>query len=77
MKKFTINGFNYNVPGDISSASFIIAGALLMKGSEINIQNVLFNKTRIGFINVLKKMNAKISISNIKTKQNETKQTIL
>ena len=42
-----------------------------MKGSEINIQNVLFNKTRIGFINVLKKMNAKISISNIKTKQNE------
>ena len=71
VKKFTINGFNYNVPGDISSASFIIAGALLMKGSEINIQNVLFNKTRIGFINVLKKMNAKISISNIKTKQNE------
>ena len=65
MKKFTINGFNYNVPGDISSASFIIAGALLMKGSEIHIQNVLFNKTRIGFINVLKKMNAKISISNI------------
>ena len=55
MKKFTINGFNYNVPGDISSASFIIAGALLMKGSEINIKNVLFNKTRIGFINVLKK----------------------
>ena len=42
-----------------------------MKGSEIHIQNVLFNKTRIGFINVLKKMNAKISISNIKTKQNE------
>ena len=70
-KKFIIDGFNYTVPGDISSASFIIAAALLKQGSNINIKNVLFNKRRTGFISVLQKMGAKIIISNIRTIQFE------
>ena len=63
-KKFTIKGFQYTVPGDISSASFIIAAAVLIKGSNINIKNVLFNETRIGFIKVLQKMGANIQLLN-------------
>lgn len=70
-KKFKFNGFKYKVPGDISSASFIIAAALLIKNSNINIKNVLINNTRIGFIKILKKMGAKILISNKKNIQFE------
>ncbi len=70
-KKFIVNGFNYTVPGDISSASFIIGAALLIRGSNIKVKNVLFNKRRTGFIKVLQKMGAKIIISNKRTIQFE------
>jgi len=66
IKKSTINtGFSLVVPGDISSASFIIAGAILLPGSEVVINDILYNKSRLGFINFLKKMNANICIKNI------------
>ena len=70
-KKFIIDGFNYTVPGDISSASFIVAAALLVPGSNINIKNVLFNQRRVGLIRILRKMGAKIKISNIRMIQFE------
>jgi 3-phosphoshikimate 1-carboxyvinyltransferase len=51
-----------HMPGDLSSASpFIIAG-LLVPGSEIRVDNVGLNPTRLGFVEVLKKMKAPISI---------------
>lgn len=52
------------VPGDISSAAFFIVAALITEGSELIIKNVGLNETRIGIINVLKKMNANIEIIN-------------
>ncbi len=57
---------NYNVPSDPSSASFIIAIAILTKGSKVRIKNVCINKYRIGFIHVLKRMGAKIKFVNQK-----------
>ena len=58
--KFNIKGFNYDVPGDISSASYLVAAALLIPNSNITIQNVLFNKTRSGYINSLQKMGVEL-----------------
>ncbi|MEF9991020.1 MAG: 3-phosphoshikimate 1-carboxyvinyltransferase [Romboutsia sp.] len=52
------------VPGDISSAAFIIAGALITKGSEVLIKNVGLNETRTGIIDVVKDMNGNIEILN-------------
>ncbi|WP_195939899.1 3-phosphoshikimate 1-carboxyvinyltransferase [Romboutsia sp. 1001713B170131_170501_G6] len=52
------------VPGDISSAAFIIVGALITKGSEVLIKNVGLNQTRTGIIDVVKNMNGKIEIIN-------------
>ena len=46
---------NYNVPGDPSSAAFFISAACLKPGSKLIVKNMLFNKTRIGFIKTLKK----------------------
>jgi len=52
------------VPGDISSASFMIVLALISKNSKILITNVLLNPTRIGILDTLKKMKAHIQIKN-------------
>lgn len=68
--KISVNPVNelYNhdiyVPGDISSAAFIIVGALITKGSEVEIKNVGLNETRTGIIDVIKNMNGNIEILN-------------
>lgn len=53
---------NYFIPGDISSASFFIVLTLLTNNSELLIKNVSLNPSRIGFLEVLKKMNANVSV---------------
>ncbi|MDD5044923.1 MAG: 3-phosphoshikimate 1-carboxyvinyltransferase [Candidatus Omnitrophica bacterium] len=50
------------VPSDISSASFFIVAALLLPGSRIRIRSVSLNPTRTGFLRVLKRMGADITI---------------
>ena len=59
------------VSGDPSSAAFMVAAVLLVKGSEITIKNVLINKYRIGFYEVLKKMGANIEFNKIRSVCNE------
>ena len=54
------------VPGDISSAAFIMVGALITRGSEVLIKNVGLNKTRTGIIDVIKDMNGEVEIINQK-----------
>lgn len=53
-----------SVPGDFSSASFFIVGALLIKDSEIIVRDVGINPTRTGLLKVLQEMGAEIEISN-------------
>jgi len=52
------------IPSDPSSASFFIALAILSKDSRLTIRNMLLNPTRIGFMNVLEKINIQTNISN-------------
>ncbi len=58
LKQF--KAFDYNVPGDISSASFFIVLTLLSKKSSLTIKEVNINPSRIGIITILNKMGAKI-----------------
>lgn len=53
-----------SVPGDISSAAFIIVAASIVKGSEVTILNVGLNETRTGILDVLKNMNGNFEIFN-------------
>lgn len=62
---------HYVIPSDISSASFFIVAGLIIPNSHIVIKNVGLNPTRIGFIDVLKKMGAQIEIQNLKEVTNE------
>lgn len=54
------------IPGDISSAAFFIAAALIVPGSEVLIKNVGINPTRDGILRVCRSMNADITLLNQK-----------
>ena len=55
---------NFDVPGDISSAAFLIVAALLVKNSKIKINNVGINPLRDGLVITLREMGGKISFLN-------------
>ncbi len=62
--------FDFRIPGDISSASFFIAGALL-SGKELKVIDCGINPTRTGFIRVLKRMGADISTEETEVRMGE------
>ncbi len=57
-------GTNILVPGDISSAAFLIVAATLIPGSEIMLRNVGINPTRTGLLKILLQMGANITLTN-------------
>lgn len=59
-----LNGREIKVPGDISSAAYFIAAALLVPGSELLIKNVGTNSTRAGILEVCRAMGADITYLN-------------
>jgi len=65
-----LNPLNMKVPSDTSSAAFLISLGVL-KGEDLLLKNVLINERRLGFIKVLKRMNANIEIVNINEINNE------
>ena len=67
-----IKPLNYNIPSDISSGAFFIALTVLSKNSKLIIKNVNVNPTRIGIIEILKKMGVKISTLKKKVYKGET-----
>ena len=66
-----IKPFNYKIPSDISSSAFFIVLAVLSKNSKLLIKNVNINPSRLGIINILKKMGASIIFKNQKTYKGE------
>lgn len=59
-----LTGQKVVVPGDISSAAYFIAAALLIPGSELLIKNVGINPTRDGILKVCAQMDADIQVLN-------------
>ena len=59
------------VCGDISSAAFFMAAALIVPDSDITIKNVGINETRSGIIDVFKSMGGNIEILNERLVSNE------
>jgi len=62
---------NLSVPGDISSAAFLVAAAVLADGGELLIENVGVNPTRTGFIVVLERMGAHVERVNLRDEGGE------
>ena len=69
--EYNFKGFDYKVPGDISSSSFFIVLTLLSPKSQLTIKNINTNNSRIGIIKILNKMNANIKLKNKKIYKGE------
>jgi len=54
--------FDLEVPGDPSSAAFLVGAALLAEAGTLRIQAVGVNPTRTGFLRVLERMGARIMV---------------
>ncbi len=52
-----------SVPGDLSSASFHLAAALLCGGSDVRVSGVGLNPTRVGLLGILNRMGAAIEVA--------------
>jgi len=52
--------FELAVPGDPSAAAFFVVGACVTPGSDLVVEDVCLNPTRTGFVEVLRRMGAKI-----------------
>ena len=65
------NNLIIDLPGDISSASFLIAAAILLQDSKLIVRNICINPYRMGFINQLINMGAKIKLINQRSKYGE------
>lgn len=59
-----LNPLDIVVPGDMSSAAFLLAAAVLVPGSEVTVEGVGVNPTRTGLLDVLQTMGAEIAIEN-------------
>jgi len=52
--------FELAVPGDPSAAAFFVVGACVTPGSDLVVEDLCLNPTRTGFVEVLRRMGAKI-----------------
>jgi 3-phosphoshikimate 1-carboxyvinyltransferase len=59
------------VPGDISSAAFPIAAALMLPGSELELVGVGLNPTRAAVLDALRALGATLEINNAREQSNE------
>ncbi|BBC80447.1 3-phosphoshikimate 1-carboxyvinyltransferase [Acetobacter orientalis] len=59
------------VPGDPSSAAFVLVAALLVPGSDVIMTNVGLNPLRTGLFTTLREMGARLDVTNERTEGGE------
>lgn len=59
-----LSGRDILVPGDPSSAAFLVAAALIVPGSDVTIEGVLVNPTRTGLYTTLQEMGGDVELLN-------------
>jgi len=64
------------IPGDISSAAYFVAAAMLLPKSELTIEDVCLNPTRTEFVSLLNRWGGEIQTSITRTDRNEPSGTI-
>ena len=69
-------GGSIKIPGDISSAAYFVAAAMLLPESELTIEDVGLNPTRAAFLSVLTSWGAQISTADVQTDRNEPYGTV-
>jgi 3-phosphoshikimate 1-carboxyvinyltransferase len=54
--------FDMTVPGDPSSAAFLVVAALVVRDARVRLDGVLLNPSRVAFLDVLRRMGATIRV---------------
>jgi 3-phosphoshikimate 1-carboxyvinyltransferase len=65
------DGFSYDVPGDPSSAAFLVAAAVMGARSRVRLEGICLNPTRLGFFEILRRMGADITITETEQRMGE------
>jgi 3-phosphoshikimate 1-carboxyvinyltransferase len=71
-----LSGGSITIPGDVSSAAYFVAAAMLLAGSDLTIERVGLNPTRAAFLDVLSSWGAEISVAGVQNERNEPFGTI-
>jgi len=66
-----LHGQNLTVPGDISSAVFFLAAALILPGSNLMLHNIGMNPTRTAVLDLLSSMGASIRLVGVEMQHGE------
>lgn len=66
-----LSPFEMSIPGDPSTAAFFATAAAICPGSDIILENVSLNPTRLGFFNALKLMGGDVTINNERSENGE------
>ncbi len=66
-----LSGCRLAIPADISSAAFLLVGASIAPGSDLLLEAVGINPTRVGIINILRAMGADIELLDRRTAGSE------
>jgi 3-phosphoshikimate 1-carboxyvinyltransferase len=69
-------GVDVRIPGDFSTAAFFIAAAALLPGSDLTVEEVGLNPTRIQFLETLRSFGADIEVLSSREDCNEPLGTI-
>ncbi|MDB5072811.1 MAG: 3-phosphoshikimate 1-carboxyvinyltransferase [Candidatus Eremiobacteraeota bacterium] len=54
---------DFDVPGDVSSAAFLLAAAAVVPGARAVVEDVGLNPTRIAFLDVLRRFGAQVDVT--------------
>ena len=66
-----IEPFDMQVPGDASSAAFLVGAALLAEGGAVTVADVGVNPTRSAYLAVLERMGARVEVGGIEERFGE------
>jgi len=67
-----LRGVAVRVPGDPSSAAFPLVAGLITPGSDVTVEGMLLNPSRIGLLDTLGEMGADLTVANLRDEGGET-----
>lgn len=62
VERARLNPFDMTVPGDPSSAAFLVVAALVVPDARVRVEGVLLNPSRIAFLDVLRRMGGVVRV---------------
>jgi 3-phosphoshikimate 1-carboxyvinyltransferase len=64
VKATDIRNRDLQVPGDLSSAAFLLVGAAILPGSDVSVPGVGINPTRAGILEILRRYGASVDVTD-------------